>query len=67
MELNLSKILTELHGISKRPLMSSDFTKGSSHKDGSHFINNQKFGDIVRICPHNCKFLSASFSVEFRD
>jgi hypothetical protein len=45
--------------------MSSNFAQRSSHEDSANLIYYQKFGDIVRICPHNCKLLGSSISIEF--
>jgi len=67
MKMQLCEMLCKFHWICKRPLMSSDFSCRGSHEDCSHFINYQKLGDVVRICPHNCKLLSSSFSVKLCD
>jgi hypothetical protein len=67
MKLNLCKIFTEFHGVSKWPLMSPNFTKRSSHEDSSNFIYDQKFCNIIWISPHNSEFLSSPISIKFGD
>lgn len=65
MKLNLSKIFAKFHRIGKRPLVCSNFSKRSSHKYGSNFINDKEFSYIVWISPHYSELLGASITIEF--
>lgn len=67
MQLNFSKIFAEFHRISEGPLMCSYFSQGSAHEDGSNFIYNQKFSDVVRIGPHHCKLLTSLVTIKLSD
>ena len=67
MQLNLRKVLAELHRVSEGPLVCSYFAQGSTHKDGSNFIYNQKFCDVVWIGPHHCELLASLVAVKLSD
>lgn len=67
MQVEFGELFGELHGVGERPLMSSDFPRGGPHEDSANFIDNQYFGDVVRISPHDSKFLCSPFPVELGD
>lgn len=67
MQLYFSELFFEFHGVRERPLMSFDLSEGSTHEDGSYFIGDGYFGNVIRECPQDCEFLSSSVPIELGD
>ena len=67
MQLYLCEVLGEFHRVSERPLVRADLPERSSHKNRAYLVDDEKFGDVIRVGPHDCELLSASLAVELRD
>lgn len=67
MQLDLRKVLAELHRVSEGPLVGSYLAQGSAHEDGPNFIHYQKLSDVVGIGPHHCKLLASLVAIKLSD